>query len=77
MKDVVILTLLFVVVGITIFVGATMLLKKSIQSTPKIERDEDYERMLQEERRRMGGVQERQKDFMRDQKQRIRDMQHN
>ena len=75
MKDAAILTLLFVVVVITIFVGATMMFRKSIQGTPKIERDAEYEKMLRDQRRRMDEVQERQRDTMRDQKQRIRDMQ--
>lgn len=77
MKDAVILALLFLVVCFTIFLATTTMLKKAMKSTPTIERDEDYERMLREERRRMEGVQTRQKDLMRDQRQRIRDMQRN
>jgi len=76
MKDAVVLALLFVVVAITIFMAATTMLKGSIKSTPTIEHDADYDRMLRDERRRMEGVQDKQKDFMRDQRQRIRDMQH-
>jgi hypothetical protein len=75
MKDAVILTLLFVVVGISLFLGATFLLKKSIRSTPKIESNDDYKDMLREQRQRMDDVQQRQKDAMRQQQQRIRDMQ--
>ena len=77
MKDAVVLTLAFITVCVAIFMGATILLKNAIKSTPKIERDEDYIRMLRDERRRMEGVQDRQKDLMRDQRQRIRDMQRN
>jgi len=77
MKDAVILTLLIFVVCLAIFTGATTLFKKSIQSTPKIERDAEYEKMLRDQRRRMEDVQEKQRDTMRDQKQRIRDLQRN
>ena len=77
MKDAATLTVLIIVVCFAIFYGATFLFKSSIKSTPTIERDAEYEKMIRDQRRRMDETQERQKDSMRDQKQRIRDMQRN
>ena len=75
MKDGIILFLVLIVAGITFFWGMTLLFGKAIKSTPKIEHDDDYQRMMQDQRRRMDDLQERQRRMIQDQKQRIRDLQ--
>lgn len=75
MKDGVILFLILAVVATTFFWGMTLLFRKAIKSTPTIERDDDYELMMRDQRRRMDDLQDQQRQKMRDQQQRIKDLQ--
>jgi len=75
MKDGIILLLILLIAAVTFFWGMTLLFTKAIKVTPKIERSDDYQRMMRDQRRRMDELQERQRRMMQDQRQRIKDLQ--
>ena len=75
MKDAIILFLIILTAAATFFWGMTFLFKKSIQSTPKIERSDEYKHMMKDQRQRMNDLKDRQRQSMRDTQQRIKDLQ--
>lgn len=63
-----------IIVAIALFMGVVSAIKKSFRERPK-EATIDSQLMLREQKRHMEDIQDRHKQLMRDQEQRIRDMQ--
>jgi phosphotransferase system glucose/maltose/N-acetylglucosamine-specific IIC component len=61
-------------VAIALFLGVTIAIKKSLKPSPAYDTI-DSTLQLKEQKRRMEDIQRRQKQFMQDQKQKIRDLQ--
>jgi len=75
MKDGVILLLVIALAATGFFMGMRFIFSHAFKSTPTIERDDDYDQMMRDQRRRMDDLQAQQRQNIRDQQQRIKDLQ--
>ena len=75
MKDGIILLVVIFLGSVTFFWGMKMIFRKSIDAAPTVEQSEEYKRMMRNHRHKTEDFQRQQKEAMRDQQQRIKDLQ--